>query len=550
MRILASFIVWQAAIQAASEGVCSSGLEPTQVCKTMVSECTDALHQVVRTADTYFVELSTRDERVRARLEACLRHRWITARVRIFGSSASGLRIGHSSDVDLCVTLPPHEMRTAQHKKKSIYAIAAIMENSMQNGSAAWAYGKMEKIAHARVPLVKCLDLHDGVNCDIVPGAEVAVHNSALLAAFCAQQPLCRELILLVKLWASRRRLNSARDGGLSSYGFALTCIHFCLAGTSPPLLADLLSPDKAAEDVSGGGSCHGFDVRYRRRNVPPPPSHLPSPSTKLPLELSSLATGYFEYLLTHWQEDVLSLRPHASGTYRFRKAEWRHAGKKSTAANRLSIEDPFETAGSHTPHDVGRTLTAEAFAGLKEEWMRAVELLRASMSAATAEAARDAIAELICPKPPVMPVSAPKWAKQATGRRVDDDGNAYTALEFLEYYGYGPEVAKRWKQAAPEPRDEAEVLVVKPEATHARDEARDEAELHLRALTAKLEAVHLDHGGTFGDVPAPASAPARSAMGDAQHDGRRRSRGRRGGPRRAPQLAAVAIAEEHSRYG
>jgi len=91
---------------------------------------------------------------------------------------------------------------------------------------------------------------------------------------------------------------------------------------------------------------------------------------------------------------------------------------------------------------------------------------------------------------------------------------------------------------------------VVKPEATHARDEARDEAELHLRALTAKLEAVHLDHGGTFGDVPAPASAPARSAMGDAQHDGRRRSRGRRGGPRRAPQLAAVAIAEEHSRYG
>eukprot|EP00966_Prymnesium_polylepis_P231045 5346542-Prymnesium_polylepis.1 len=60
-----------------------------------------ALLEVVQAADAYRAELTARDERVRARLEATLRSRFPTVRVRIFGSSASGLRVGHSSDVDL-----------------------------------------------------------------------------------------------------------------------------------------------------------------------------------------------------------------------------------------------------------------------------------------------------------------------------------------------------------------------------------------------------------------------------------------------------------------
>ena len=33
----------------------------------------------------------------------------------------------------------------------------------------------------------------------------------------------------------------------------------------------------------------------------------------------------------------------------------------------------------------------------------------------------------------------------------------AYTALEFLEYYGAGPDAAERWRRAAAEPEAEAE---------------------------------------------------------------------------------------------
>lgn len=53
--------------------------------------------------------------------------------------------------------------------------------------------------------------LRSGVCCDIVPAAEVAVENSALLAAYCRNHPMCRQLLLLVKLWAKRRSLTQAR---------------------------------------------------------------------------------------------------------------------------------------------------------------------------------------------------------------------------------------------------------------------------------------------------------------------------------------------------
>ena len=50
--------------------------------------------------------LSERDEAVRVRMERCLRGRWPDVSVGIYGSAGSGLRVGASSDVDLCAFFP------------------------------------------------------------------------------------------------------------------------------------------------------------------------------------------------------------------------------------------------------------------------------------------------------------------------------------------------------------------------------------------------------------------------------------------------------------
>ena len=54
------------------------------------------------------VDLSSRDEAVRARMERCLRGRWPDVSVGIYGSAGSGLRVGASSDVDMCAFFPQH----------------------------------------------------------------------------------------------------------------------------------------------------------------------------------------------------------------------------------------------------------------------------------------------------------------------------------------------------------------------------------------------------------------------------------------------------------
>ena len=71
-------------------------------------------------------QLAARDEAVRARLEYVLARRWRGAKVRIFGSSASGLRVGHSSDLDLCVILEPHAHESEEARVECCNSVAAL----------------------------------------------------------------------------------------------------------------------------------------------------------------------------------------------------------------------------------------------------------------------------------------------------------------------------------------------------------------------------------------------------------------------------------------
>ena len=205
------------------------------------------LQDLCMTAEAAHQRHLARDEVVRRRMEQMLRSKWRKASVQPFGSAASGLRV-NSSDIDLCFTMPDEDGRLWDDEqrrptsKATINAIAKMLRQSA-------AYSKIEPIAHARVPIVKVVDSAARLACDVVPNAALAWHNSRLLRSYVELEPLCARLILLVKMWASRRGVSSAMHGYLSSYAREwrnppsspiLGCCCLCprLAPRSPSLAA------------------------------------------------------------------------------------------------------------------------------------------------------------------------------------------------------------------------------------------------------------------------------------------------------------------------
>lgn len=76
--------------------------------------------------------LSERDEAVRVRMERCLRGRWHDVRVGIYGSAGSGLRVGASSDVDMCAYFPRHHQAGER-----VHALLRAAEAALLRAEAA-----------------------------------------------------------------------------------------------------------------------------------------------------------------------------------------------------------------------------------------------------------------------------------------------------------------------------------------------------------------------------------------------------------------------------
>jgi hypothetical protein len=336
------------------------------------------------------------DQRVQAiiaRLQAALTAKWDWAMVDLFGSAATGLSLGALSDVDLCVRLPPtpraggRSRRGASTPKQVVHAIADALRRSGK-------FGSFEVIAHARIPLVRCVDLPSKVQCDVVPGNLSGLQNSKYLAALLSCSPQLRRLALLVKHWAKARGLSSAMHSGLSSFGHVCSVIHFGLAHT-PPLVADLLAPDALAR-AGTRVTVDRVDMTYC------PPDRVADAVREAdaawPSTLFETAHRYFAYMAAIDGDHTLSLRRAAAdhgsesrGAYVYPKARWpsKSEGAAKDLGARLSLEDPFEVLGSARPHDLGRTLNNKSAKRLHAEWRRAAQLL--SVPASDSDASHEA---------------------------------------------------------------------------------------------------------------------------------------------------------------
>ncbi|TKA76589.1 hypothetical protein B0A49_03316 [Cryomyces minteri] len=231
-----------------------------------------------------------------------------------------------------------------------------------------------------------------GIQCDINFSNALALHNTLLLRCYSACDPRVRPMVLFIKSWAKRRKINSSYSGTLSSYGYVLMILHFLANVAQPPVTPNLQlawqpptehSPPQASTDEI---SCDGYDVRFWRDEAELRRMAMEGRGSQNHEPLGALLRNFFHYFAQqgngvagfgfNWTQDVLSLRTQG-GLIPKRVKGWTGAksqildGKEIRHRYLFAIEDPFEHE-----HNVARTVTHMGICAIRDEFRRAWRIL------------------------------------------------------------------------------------------------------------------------------------------------------------------------------
>ena len=238
-----------------------------------------------------------------------------------------------------------------------------------------------------------------GIQCDINFSNNLGLHNTTLLRCYSICDPRVRPMVLFVKSWASRRKVNSARDGTLSSYGWVLMVLHYLVNVAQPPVCPNLQlvrrQPDGASVVI-----CDGYDVQFLRNEAEIQQLAAKKMLTHNQQTLGALLKDFFHYYAQQgyssprggfvWTQDALSLRS-PGGILSKEEKGWTASrrtmvhGVEVRNSYLFAVEDPFEL-----DHNVGRTVTHSGICAIRDEFRRALRILQTIGRAGAEVATRD----------------------------------------------------------------------------------------------------------------------------------------------------------------
>lgn len=133
-----------------------------------------------------------------------------------------------SSDIDLCLQVPPSDTFT---KENGVEAMTNLATKFTEAGLTDVDTVRLT----ARIPIVKFnfpfKDTDDGeeilVECDLSLQNPLACLNTSLLHAYSKISQTTCVLASIVKRWAKNRNINNPSQHTLSSYGYVIMLIHF-----------------------------------------------------------------------------------------------------------------------------------------------------------------------------------------------------------------------------------------------------------------------------------------------------------------------------------
>lgn len=162
-----------------------------------------------------------------------------------------------------------------------------------------------------------------GIQCDINFSNPLGLHNTHLLRCYSHCDVRVRLMVLFIKNWASRRKVNSSYNGTLSSYGYVLMVLHFLVNVVRPAVCPNLQLARHNRNDppapADPNSCCAGYDVRFWRNEAEIRELAAKGMLTHNREPLGSLLRQFFHYYAQQgahvpqggfvWTHQVLSLR-------------------------------------------------------------------------------------------------------------------------------------------------------------------------------------------------------------------------------------------------
>lgn len=270
-----------------------------------------------------------------------------------------------------------------------------------------------------------------GIQTDINFFNPLGIHNTQMLRCYSLCDPRVRPMVLFVKSWVKRRKINSSYSGTLSSYGFVLMVLHYLINVAKPAVLPNLQLPwrphDKCTAQGTDRAQIEGWEVDYWRREEEIKEAADRGVLTRNKESLGALLAGFFQYYSSqggypsfHWMGQVLSLRTQG-GLLSKEEKGWvkavteQGAGKQVQHRYLFCIEDPFEQS-----HNVARTVTHNGIVAIRDEFRRAQRILRAVGDGTTLPGHFELFDELV---EDGTVAEAPDWNGRGSQRTGDRGG-------------------------------------------------------------------------------------------------------------------------------
>ncbi|KAK8252866.1 hypothetical protein HDK77DRAFT_371669 [Phyllosticta capitalensis] len=232
-----------------------------------------------------------------------------------------------------------------------------------------------------------------GILCDLNFAGHLGIYNTRLLHCYATSDQRVRDMVIFIKAWAKKRKINSSYNGTLSSYGYALMVLHYLMRVPNDPVIQDLQT---SRTFPSGTNVPNLIDVMVEGHKVKffgdedyihdlKQKGHW----TKNRDSLGALLRGFFSYYGRpgipdrvggfHWTRDVITFgqrkpweRMVTKGELGWTKARVEINSKKEVRHRYLvCIQDPFEL-----DHNVGRTVSHQGICAIREEFRRAWRIL------------------------------------------------------------------------------------------------------------------------------------------------------------------------------
>ena len=235
-----------------------------------------------------------------------------------------------------------------------------------------------------------------GIQCDINFSNHLALHNSHLLKCYASCDPRVRQMVLFVKAWSKKRKINTPYHGTLSSYGYVLMVLHYLVNVANPPVVPNLqISPLMLQDEMSAKEvSLEGYNIQFFRNEEKILDLARRGQLTFNQEPLGSLLQGFFRYFAQQgyaspcggfaWTQDTLSLRT-VGGIISKQTKGWTGAKTETVDLSGpgpqtkeirqrylFAIEDPFEI-----DHNIARTVVHNGIVVIRNEFRRAHTLIQ-----------------------------------------------------------------------------------------------------------------------------------------------------------------------------